>query len=373
LAWNIVTQNTFNAHFSDSRALHAPESTINSTGFGYCDDMASTLAILWRELGFDARIWHLDGHVVPEIFLNGSWQMYDPDLGIFFLGEDNTPLSVSEIAMGKAKRVAQNQMFYPVDRFPKRVLHLEKYQTTQNNREDQWHLDSVPELSTTFSLPKGSQVSCCFPGTGQNAIARFLRLDLPKGTSGTVKVPLLFASSTSPQPQIDFAHDQWKDINIDRPLQADEQYYFYVNPAMYYHAEQLTIKLTTPEPLTINTSLQALGTNQDAIALPYSFELEELLSFMAFLDQQTAPGSIHELPDFFSAYHKYKGDWSPELAVAFESRYQVVKGLLEQLPDDLFQKLQHHLYSPFSLYMIVDYYLVSYPAGKLPGLLKDQL
>jgi hypothetical protein len=64
---------------------HSPTVFFNSAGFGFCDDVAHLLAFLWSEMGYQTRVWGLSGHVVPELFLDGRWQMYDPDLEVYYL------------------------------------------------------------------------------------------------------------------------------------------------------------------------------------------------------------------------------------------------------------------------------------------------
>jgi hypothetical protein len=49
-------------------------------GFAPCSQIALTYATLARAGDYDARVWEIYGHTVPEIFVNGRWELYDPDL-----------------------------------------------------------------------------------------------------------------------------------------------------------------------------------------------------------------------------------------------------------------------------------------------------
>jgi len=63
---------------------HAPTLMLNSTAFGFCDDKAHILAYVWQRLGHTARVWSLEGHVVPEVLVGERWAMFDPYLGVYY-------------------------------------------------------------------------------------------------------------------------------------------------------------------------------------------------------------------------------------------------------------------------------------------------
>ena len=94
-AWKYVIENSFHCTpVTQGNWLHHPEVFINSVGFGLCDDQASVLAALWNALGFESRIWDLNGkHVIAEVNDGTEWKVYDPDLHCFFTKKDNSVAS----------------------------------------------------------------------------------------------------------------------------------------------------------------------------------------------------------------------------------------------------------------------------------------
>lgn len=76
---------------------HSPALMLNSLGFGICDDMATVLHALWRELGYSTRVWGLNGHTVSEIYVENKWQMYDADFKVYYHTRDLQVASVSEL------------------------------------------------------------------------------------------------------------------------------------------------------------------------------------------------------------------------------------------------------------------------------------
>ena len=78
--------------------LHDPILFFNSAGFGLCDDLAQVLYHFWTAMGYEARIWGLNGHVVPEVFAEGKWQLLDPDFRTYYLNDSGEIASIEEIA-----------------------------------------------------------------------------------------------------------------------------------------------------------------------------------------------------------------------------------------------------------------------------------
>jgi len=69
---------------------HDPVKLINIYGYGFCDDTARALAGLWQTAGLKSRVWGLSGHVVPEVYYDNEWHMYDPDHRVFYSKQDGT-------------------------------------------------------------------------------------------------------------------------------------------------------------------------------------------------------------------------------------------------------------------------------------------
>ena len=98
-AWRFVKDHAyFEQPLTDSNWIHDPGIFINSLGFGYCDDKASVLAFIWEKLGLFSRVWSLGGHVVPEVYANDGWSMYDPEYEVYYQTNQNYVNGVEELA-----------------------------------------------------------------------------------------------------------------------------------------------------------------------------------------------------------------------------------------------------------------------------------
>lgn len=71
---------------------------LDGYGFGCCDQLATTLAWIWQQEGYQSRVAYLlNFHDVPEISYGGAWHVLDPDHNVYYPKDDGTIASVEEI------------------------------------------------------------------------------------------------------------------------------------------------------------------------------------------------------------------------------------------------------------------------------------
>lgn len=97
--WDFLVENRFHedpAHNDDEN--HDPVRFFNIYGYGYCDDAAEVYANMAAALGLEARVWALNGHVVPEVRYDDDWHLLDPDGETYYLDVDGADIaSVAEL------------------------------------------------------------------------------------------------------------------------------------------------------------------------------------------------------------------------------------------------------------------------------------
>lgn len=102
-AWSFVMQHTYHhIALSAGQWLHSPLLFINSIGFGLCDDINTFLSNVWQICGYQSRVWHLKGHVVPEILSPEKWELYDADYGRYYITKNKQIASVQDILEDKS-------------------------------------------------------------------------------------------------------------------------------------------------------------------------------------------------------------------------------------------------------------------------------
>ncbi len=204
-AWRFVKDYTyFDQPLTDKNWIHSPEILINSLGFGYCDDKASTLSYLWESMGYFSRVWNLSGHVVPEVFEGDTWKMYDPEYEVFYFNKDSTIASVNDLMLDpylvrfgfKYKQPCTN-IHSLWNRFSLKTARA--YGTADDNTISDWYSEPIAEYQLLVTLPP--QAILEFPGKYVPFLLNYIgdtiamyanaRLTLPKGFSGKINIPLV--------------------------------------------------------------------------------------------------------------------------------------------------------------------------------------
>lgn len=200
--WRFVQQNTYHSQsLAGERWEHDPLVLLNSIGFGLCDDGASALAHLARTADFEARVWSLNGHVVPEVRVGDRWAVFDTDLAVYYRNENGEIAGVEELQ--RRPDLISNPTspihepasdFYGYQHF---IADL--YASSEDNLVWEWYDEGAPPVSGTFSLPPGAQLK--FPGAWSEVVVdqtderppvyAALKFILPVGFSGTVRLPLV--------------------------------------------------------------------------------------------------------------------------------------------------------------------------------------
>jgi len=101
--WRFVRDNVYHAPaVAEQGWLLGTWPTLNSFGWGFCANVSAVFRQIAEAAGYEARIWELTGHVVPEIRIGTEWHMYDPDLAVYYHKPDGTVASVEELAANPA-------------------------------------------------------------------------------------------------------------------------------------------------------------------------------------------------------------------------------------------------------------------------------
>lgn len=88
--WDFIRKNRF--HLTPAEAggeINQATRLLGVYGYGYCDDAASAAVDVARTLGFPARVWGLDGHVVAEVDFGEGWSLVDGDVEVLYRDLDN--------------------------------------------------------------------------------------------------------------------------------------------------------------------------------------------------------------------------------------------------------------------------------------------
>jgi len=207
-AWRYVANNTeqLKVH-SDNVWIHNPVLMLNSLGFGLCDDLATALSFIWKKQGFKSRVWGLGGHVVPEVFAQGKWQMYDPTFGVYYLNNKKEVADVEELAKTPELIFTPNYKL-PINYNRAFIVEARKYSediaSLYSSAHDNAVNDSYSELKAIsdfrIHLPAGASME--FPATtpdslfvpyllGKLHLECFVKITLPQNFAGKINFPFM--------------------------------------------------------------------------------------------------------------------------------------------------------------------------------------
>lgn len=209
-AWRFVSSNVkFSKTITDSRWQHNPSLMINSVGNGICDDLGCALHLIWKKMNLQSRVWVLQGHVVPEVFIQNTWHMYDPSHQLVYKNLSGDVAGVEDlskhpewIAHPVNRSVLQNAN--PV---AYALGHSQKMASIYSSKSDNFINKEYDFLfepgNSKFILPAGGRV--IFPASvsfSENACNSFafetsrLLVELKSNTAAELSFPLVIASIT---------------------------------------------------------------------------------------------------------------------------------------------------------------------------------
>ncbi|MGM9480611.1 hypothetical protein ACS5PN_05390 [Roseateles sp. NT4] len=180
---------------------YQPDLWLRSVGSSYCEAQATVLHFIWKAMGYEARVIGLTGHVVPEIKIDGRWQVFDPYLATYYTDRSGTNIvGVSELQQDPSLVSNPATPLLPVSDTAYSQLIADIYASIDDN----FLLFSVltptaQPMGNELQIPAGgyadfeASASLARPSTepGYEVDMAQLRLWVPPGYKGTLKLPLL--------------------------------------------------------------------------------------------------------------------------------------------------------------------------------------
>ncbi len=209
-AWRFVSGNVkFSKAITDSRWQHNPSLLINSIGNGICDDLGCALHLIWGKMNLQSRVWVLQGHVVPEVFSQNSWHMYDPSHQLVYKNLGGDIAGVEDLAEHPEWIInpVDRSMLQSANPVAFALGHSQKMASIYSSKSDNFINEEYDFLfepaNPDFILPAGSRI--VFPATGSfksSACNSFafetsrLVVELKSNMAAELSFPLVVSSIT---------------------------------------------------------------------------------------------------------------------------------------------------------------------------------
>jgi hypothetical protein len=111
-----------------------PTLFFNSVGVALCGEAAEEVNMLATDRALPAREWRLNGHIVAEIQVEGRWQMYDADYGVYFLTREGQIASLAELELDPSLITdPELRLETPGPWSPYQVAYANLFSTTNDN------------------------------------------------------------------------------------------------------------------------------------------------------------------------------------------------------------------------------------------------
>lgn len=206
--WRFVRDNTLHGPpRSPDTWQNDPWVTINSMGGGLCSNVAGTYVRLARAAGYEARVWGLTGHVVPEIKIGDRWEVFDPDLAVYYYTRDGQIAGVADIVADPS--LVTNPSNPVLDTVTASLPYSEFVASIYASAEDNYigEMEFVPEMPPDRDEPKlPPGASFTYPGNWTGPASNFEAetadastpyvqgsLEVPAGWTGSLPIPWLIA------------------------------------------------------------------------------------------------------------------------------------------------------------------------------------
>lgn len=105
-----------NEYLQREDAVLDPIKMFNVYGYTLCSVSSANVMCLARYVGLPARCFTINAHVVPEIFYEGAWHMFDADLIEYFPKADGSIASLEEIVGGVSKWKAAHPEYATINK-----------------------------------------------------------------------------------------------------------------------------------------------------------------------------------------------------------------------------------------------------------------
>ncbi len=154
--WRFVSERRYHAKpVTEGAEEHDTVRFFSCYGYGFCDDASQAVAGLAKLCGLQARIWGLEGHVVPEIFAGGRWLLLDADFAAYFHkpGDPRAILGVEELAKDRA---AFKNVFQLGKLSGYEGSYADFFLTTNDNKP--WPVEARSEHRIAATLAPGEKV-----------------------------------------------------------------------------------------------------------------------------------------------------------------------------------------------------------------------
>jgi len=189
MAWRFIRSNRYHFEPLTTAAWFSfPSLFFNSAGFGYCGDAARVFYHLMTAMGYSARVWVVDGR----------WEMWDPDLEVYYYNSTGAVAGVSELAANPELITNPlNPVITTYSGFPWVIGYDPYVAGIYSSTSDNYLLGMTPDSTEPFTLELPSGGTFEFPGTYDAPPTALWSTKVPTYTNARLVIPPGFSGSVN--------------------------------------------------------------------------------------------------------------------------------------------------------------------------------
>lgn len=339
-AWHFAMKYTRHYHelpLAD-RFRYDPYVLLNGLGYDICSGRGNLLARIWQAMDYPVHAVALGGHMVPEVYYNDSWHMFDPTFGLFLFDKDSTVAGLKQLEDRAAyfEQEVRNyhsfQTFILLDSSYYRSL----FTSSRNNRVEAIE-DRMAKEAAFFTMPPDAQIE--FPVAPECPLPAipytFARLTLPD-YSGSMQLPFPLygiagnGALMSPKGIILTENTPWRCFAPGnyQVLRSPLTLYFYINPLLLQMQTQNRLHVVTDSKTAPELCLgkQSAYIPVPAMDLVNEEQVRQIYNTYAQANNKRLADHIHI--DKFEDYRQTAESF-------FKMHYNT-----SQIPDSIHEKIQ---------------------------------
>jgi hypothetical protein len=259
-AWEFVYNNTFHDKdivIDDWTRTTMPELILSSVGGGLCGTRSAVLTNILVALGYKARSWCIEGHVVTEVFSDGRWKVLDPDSGVYFFNDEKQIASYKELCDNpqwfndtarcvfidsSESKVSETYMYY--------AIYAHCFSSVEDNRVFYTNFDYKLENENIYFLPEGAELIMPWENSERGKFYLCAKLIIPSNYKGKIKIPLVLdkiegkgkIKFNKKRYEIDGCMTNFGDFNLmlgnfSIIENHGMEFYFFINPQLFFEKE----------------------------------------------------------------------------------------------------------------------------------------
>ena len=206
-------------------------------------------------MGYKARNWCVEGHVVTEVFSDGKWKVLDPDLGVYFMNDDKQIASYKELCDNP--QWFNDTARYVVIDSPKMTFTMAfvmnnalLFSTLEDNRVFYTNFDYKLENENIYFLPEGAELIIPWKNSERGNFFLCAKLIMPSNYKGKIKIPLVLdkikgkgkIKFNKKRYEIDGCMTNFGDFNLmlgnfSIIENHGMEFYFFINPQLFFEKE----------------------------------------------------------------------------------------------------------------------------------------